>query len=121
MDLRFSKGVRKVISVETDSDGTRTVTTMYRKRKPKKRSNYSSVERVVRAAGASVRSLGEDYLARHDKSNRSKSDGWIRDLPYNVFRAGRKASGKLQLLPIPLPPMMNGDCGDEDIDDEDDE
>jgi len=37
MDLRFGKGVRKVISVETDSDGTRTVTTMYRKQKPKKR------------------------------------------------------------------------------------
>ena len=120
MDLRFSKGVRKVISVETDSEGTRTVTTMYRKRKPKKRSNYGSVERVVRAAGTSVRTLGDDYLTRHDKSNRSKADGWFRDLPYNVLRASRKASKKLQLLPIPLP-QMNADCDEDDIEDEDDE
>ena len=121
MDLRFNKGVRKVISVETDSDGTRTVTTMYRKRKPKKRSNYGSVERVVRAAGNSVRTLGDDYIARHDKSNRSKTDGWFRDLPYNVFRASRKASKRLQLLPLPLPPI-NADCDEvDDIEDEDDE
>nr|QEO74400.1 hypothetical protein [uncultured bacterium] len=121
MDLRFNKGVRKVISVETDSDGTRTVTTMYRKRKPKKRSNYGSIERVVRSAGTSARTLGEDYIARHDKSNRNKTDGWFRDLPYNIYRATRKATKKLQLMPLPLPYMGADVDDDDDIEDEDDE
>jgi len=118
MDLRFSKGVRKVISVETASDGTRTVTTMYRKRKPKKRSNFGAVEKIARSAGAGVKTLGEEYLTRHDKSNREKSDGWFRDLPYNVYRATRKATKKLQLMPIPFP---YADTDDDDDDDDGDE
>ena len=118
MDLRFGKGVRKVISVETDSDGTRTVTTMYRKKKPKKHSNFGAVEKIARSAGTGVRTLGDEYVARHDKSNREKTDGWFRDLPYNVYRATRKATKKLQLLPIPLPYADSDDDEEDDGDEE---
>jgi uncharacterized protein DUF6312 len=119
MDLRFSKGVRKVISVETESDGTQTVTTIYRRRRPKRKSSFTAVERVARAAGNGVRTIGEEYITRHDKSNREKRDGWFRDLPYNVYRATRKATRKLQLLPIPVPYTAVDD--DDMTDDEDDE
>jgi len=120
MDLRFAKGVRKVISVETNSDGTRTVTTLYRKAQPKKKGSLTPAEKVARAAASGIQTAGQEYVALHDKSNSQKSDGWLRDMPYNVYRATRKAATKLQLLPIPVPYAVMGDDGADD-DDGDDE
>ncbi len=33
--------------------------------------------------------VAQIYLARHERSNRRKRDGWLKDLPRNVFRAVR--------------------------------
>ena len=33
---------------------------------------------------------GNSYLARHNKSNRKRKDGWVRDYALNVLRASRK-------------------------------
>lgn len=120
MDLRFAKGIRKVISIDTESDGTRTVTTLYRKAKPKKKGSLTPAEKVARAAGSGIEAMGAEYVVQHDKSNRQKSDGWLRDMPYNVYRATRKAATKLQLLPLPVPYAVMGeeDADDDDGDDE---
>jgi len=40
---------------------------------------------------------GESYLARHNKSNETEKDGWIKDAPVNVVRAGLKGMKKVKI------------------------
>ena len=118
MDLRFGKGVRKVISITSTEKGKTVATTLYKKSSSKKTGTLSEAEKVARAAGASVSAFGEEYIAKHDESSRKKRDGWLRDMPYNVYRATRKASQKLQLLPIPVPYTVVDQDDEDDGDDE---
>ena len=105
MDARFGTGVKKVMVVETGDDGRRTVTTVYEKSRPKKNMTPSmkGVESVVTGASSGLRTFAEDYMERHQESNRRKSDGWVRDFPYNVYCAVNKAAEKLRIYPIPVP------------------
>jgi hypothetical protein len=36
-------------------------------------------------------------LARHKKSNEEKKDGWVKDAPVNVVRAGLKGMKKVKI------------------------
>lgn len=49
------------------------------------------VERVIRH-GAKAQAIGaRSYLLRHDRSNRKRRDGWLRDQGLNRMRAQKKA------------------------------
>ncbi|MBL8827463.1 MAG: hypothetical protein JNM18_10845 [Planctomycetaceae bacterium] len=118
MDLRLSKGVRKVVVVNRENNGKTVTTTVYKKTRAKKTSTLSEAEKVARAAGESAEQFNQEYLARHDESSRKKQDGWLRDMPYNLYRATRKASRKLKLLPIPVPYTVIDQGEEDDGDDE---
>lgn len=105
MDARFGKGVKKVIKIETDEDGRRSVTTVYQKSRPEKEMSpsFKGFEKVVRGATDGLRVFADTYKDHHQESNRRKSDGWMRDFAYNVYRSASKASDKLRLYPFPVP------------------
>ena len=75
------------------------------------------LEKAVRAGSRSLSAMGDTYRELHGKSNSKKADGWIRDLPYNVYKAFGKAAGKFQVLPILFPFAVL----DEDAEDDDDD
>lgn len=58
-------------------------------------------ERATRRIMKAQRSAADSYLSRHDKSNTKRRDGWIRDLPINVARAGEKVQRALKLPLLP--------------------
>jgi hypothetical protein len=47
------------------------------------------LERRVRRLAKRELEIAADYLSRHERSNRRKSNGWIRDLRRNVVRSIR--------------------------------
>ncbi len=49
------------------------------------------VERGIREMLEFERRVLDNYLDRHARSNRESRDGWIVDMPSNVYRAVRKA------------------------------
>jgi hypothetical protein len=106
MDLRMGKGVQEVIVIQRGRcDRTRAVR-LYQKGKKRKRKGtweLNQVGKVVRTLIASQRASADDYVRRHDASSREKEDGWIRDLPYNVYRAARRGARKLRAVsPLPV-------------------
>jgi len=38
-----------------------------------------------------------EYISRHDRSNRKKRDGWLRDYVFNLARANREGMKKLRI------------------------
>jgi hypothetical protein len=105
MDLRMKKSVREVIQIGRDENGKRWAATVYRKRGARKKKGtwgLNQIGKVLRKVAAGQRAAANVYLERHDESNRKKADGWIFDLPYNVYRATRRGLKKVTAA-TPLP------------------
>jgi hypothetical protein len=98
MDLRLSREVERVILLQHDDQGRRVATTVYRKNNKRKKGTgpLEPLGKVVRKIVAGQQDVARVYLARHDESNREKADGWVRDLPYNVYRTGRLGFRKIR-------------------------
>src|SRR5581483_1343561 len=91
-------GVRSVVKVQRESDGTviRTVIAEDEKRGRRK------VSRPLRRFDKRIRNLTKaenvatsEYLRRHDRSNRRKKNGALKDLGKNVRKAVREGADSL--------------------------
>jgi hypothetical protein len=74
--------------------GTEAIPTVIYERKRKKRKGsflFRRMDKMLRRSMEAQRIYAEDYLRRHEKSNRKRKDGWVRDGMYNNMRAGQKA------------------------------
>ncbi|WP_156295695.1 hypothetical protein [Methylobacterium aquaticum] len=47
------------------------------------------IERGIRKLAVREAEIATTYLARHDASNRRKTNGWVKDLPRNISRSMR--------------------------------
>jgi hypothetical protein len=104
MDLRLSRGVEEVIIVKRDEHNRRTTRTIFRKSKKQKKGTgpMETLSTAIHKVVTGQKVAAETYLQKHDESNRTKKDGWIRDLGYNVYRAtsrGLKKVGPIGGLP----------------------
>lgn len=93
-DIEVSTAVRKITAVKHAESAVPQVSTIYRK-KSKRRKLVSRVlkpyEEQIRRIAEAYRTLANDYLARHARSNSRRRDGWIYDQQENLYRAARKA------------------------------
>jgi hypothetical protein len=97
--LRVSDSVRRITVLRKDGTGKLAPVTVYRRTASTKKGTrlFKFVERATRhLADAQARSA-DTYRSRHQKSNRKKKDGWIRDFPLNAIRASRKGAKALKL------------------------
>jgi hypothetical protein len=81
-----------------DEQGRLRTRTIYRRHTKKKKGTppVSTVGRVVRKIVSGYETAAKVYLNRHDESNRNKSDGWVRELSYNTYRAARRGYRKIR-------------------------
>ena len=99
MDLRFNNSLKRVIVVEKDSSGEFTSRKIYDSddRSTKKgTAGLNQVEKVVQRLISSHQAFVDEYLDLHNKSNRKKKDGWVRDFPYNIVKANEEAIDALR-------------------------
>ncbi len=104
MDIaNVSKSVRRISVLQRDSDGNMVPVVVYRRSQSRKKGTrgFRLFERATRRLMEAQRSGADSYLSRHAKSNAKRQDGWVRDLPVNVMRAGEKLR---QALKLPLLP-----------------
>jgi hypothetical protein len=94
----MTRGVEEVIVLRRDEQGRLRTRTIYRRHTKKKKGTppVSTVGRVVRKIVSGYETAAKVYLNRHDESNRKKSDGWVRDLSYNTYRAARRGYRKIR-------------------------
>ncbi len=78
---------------------------VYRIRKKKRKNKRTTRllrpgERAVRRFAIAGEAAMSRYLREHRRSRRKKGDGYLRDLPDNVFKAVRRGNKKLKLRRI---------------------
>lgn len=100
MNLRLPESVRSVTVLRPDASGRMISTTLHEPETGKKRGTKKlrPVERAVVRATKGMRECADAYLERHDRSNEKKKNGWVRDLPYNLYKADRKGMKKLKIM-----------------------
>src|SRR5689334_8061294 len=99
IDLRLGPSIRRITILTTDGSGKTTPTVIYeapRKRKRQSR-RLKPVESAVRRAMEAVSIASGDYLHRHETANSKKRDGWLMEMPGNVFKAVKKGSKRAKL------------------------
>jgi len=98
-DVRFSPTIRKVTVLGRDAEGQVVPTVIYEQKKKKKRQSRTlePIEAFVRRAADGAARCAESYTERHRKSNKKRRDGWLRDLNFNVMRAGKAGAKRAKI------------------------
>ena len=81
---------KRIQKITVFSNGTRVVVHDRSKGKRKQSRTLKPMEKAQRRMAEAMQVGSEDYLRRHERSNRKKRDGWARDMSTNVYRASRK-------------------------------
>lgn len=84
--------------LHVDTNGNVTRDTLYEQRKRRRGSKrLRPFEKAVRRITTAQGTMADNYLMRHNRSNRKKKNGWIKDLDKNVYRSSRKGLRKLKI------------------------
>lgn len=84
--------IKSVIRVPADGP----VETLFRAKKQRRGSGWlKPVERRQRRFLEALVTLSDELRERHDRSNKKRRDGWLKDGPLNLFKAQAKAIKKL--------------------------
>ena len=76
---------------------------VFKKKSKKKYKRSRGTKQIEEAARRMVDSNGTiltTYLKRHKASNRKSRDGWVKDMPINVFKANQKAVHRIKPLKV---------------------
>ncbi len=104
MDIaNVDKSVRRISVLHRDSEGNLVPKVVYQRARTKKKGTrgFSMFEKATRRVMEAQRSGADSYLSRHAKSNAKRRDGWVRDFPINIMRAGEKVRDALKLPLMP--------------------
>jgi hypothetical protein len=101
LEFKLSKAVKRIVIPQQAATGGLSAGVYVLKNKKKKRKKRSKetrfLEKLVRHGARSQKKGLNTYLDRHDRSNRKKKNGWLRDLSNNVFRSSRKGRKSFKL------------------------
>jgi hypothetical protein len=98
-DLRLGPSIQRITILTTDASGQVNPTVIYESTAKKKKGSrrLKPVESGVRRAMESFSTAADDYLARHDESNTKERDGWLMEMPGNVYKAVKKGSKRMKM------------------------
>jgi hypothetical protein len=91
--LRLNRAVKRltILRKDTATGKFAPVSEFRQGRKRKKRSpGLRMIEKVVRRLSRAQATAAAVYSERHERSNRKKKDGWLKNLIPNVVKAQRK-------------------------------
>ncbi|NUQ76332.1 MAG: hypothetical protein HUU21_22570 [Polyangiaceae bacterium] len=93
----MSKFVERITDVELGAKGRGDASTIYKAKKKKRKVSgwLKPMEKRDRRIAEATVAFGNELLSRHERSNKKRRNGWLRDAPLNVLRAQRKAIKKL--------------------------
>jgi hypothetical protein len=82
----------RIVAVRTDG-----VETLFERKRKKRRvsKQLRPLEKMARRNLVAGNVYNEELLRRHNRSNRKRRNGWLRDMGTNVMRAQSKATRKL--------------------------
>ncbi len=103
-ELRLPKQIKRVTLLQASPPsavgGAPVLVYRAKKRRRKGSRELKGLEGLTRRNVEATHAFAKTYLERHGRSNRSKKDGWIRDLGRNLFKANRRAGKKLKIIKL---------------------
>lgn len=99
---KLPKSIKRITILKAESSDRggsldRVVVKAKRKKKKQSKGIVKVWERAARHAARANETSNSIYLSRHNRSNRKRRDGWLRDFSYNWQRAARKGNKKFKL------------------------
>jgi hypothetical protein len=92
--MSFRNRVERITQLHRNPDGTVRTTVLHVGKNRRDRVNrdrvYGPLEWTVRNVAKSTSDASEEYLRRHDRSNRQVRGGWFLDFPANLWFAYRR-------------------------------
>lgn len=90
--------VKSAVLIKREADGAVAISTVF-KAKGKRRGSrrLRPLEKVVRRIGEAASTASDVYLSRHERSNRRKKNGWVKDIGKNIRKARRRGVKKLKI------------------------
>ncbi len=90
--------IKSAVMVEMGADGSATRTTLYEQRRKRRGSKrMRPFEKALRRMAEAQSTAANSYLDRHERSNRKKKNGWVKDLSKNISKSSRKGLKKLKM------------------------
>lgn len=101
---QLPKSIKRITIIRADATGATQAQTIYEpgKKRKKQSAGLKFFEKLTRHNLRGQQAYADTLLARHERSNEKKRDGWLRDLGDNTYKANRKAQKKLKLRRIVL-------------------
>lgn len=100
--VKFSKSVERVTILNVDAATNQLRPTVVYKKKSGKKGRGSKflkpLEKMVQYDAEARKAALESYLEGHERSKAKKSNGWLRDMGNNVFKAAKTWRKKLMDL-----------------------
>ncbi len=90
--------LKSAVVVQPAADGAMTSTVIFKRKRSRRVSKrWRPLERHLRRMSRAQAVSAQDYLRRHERSNRKKKNGAVRDLGKNMWRAQSKGRKKLKI------------------------
>ena len=90
--------LRSAVICRTDENGFTTTTVVYeKKRKRRISSRWRTLDKAIRKISRAQQTASSEFLNRHERSNRKKKNGGMRDLVKNFSKSQRKGRKKLKI------------------------
>lgn len=100
--LRISGSVRRITLLRTEASGAVVPIPLFKRPTAKKGTRaIRGIEGAARHIPKSQLKVAQSYLSRHERSNRKKKDGWLRDFNANVLKASQKGVRSLPCIVDP--------------------
>jgi hypothetical protein len=95
--IRPSKAINRIILLQPGSSGSLVRTVLYESPNEHKKQTriLRPLERVVRRVSRAQLDYWGTLVSRHNRSNRKKRDGWIRDSVTNLAKASQKRAKQI--------------------------
>lgn len=90
--------IKSAVMVEMSEGGSATRTVLYEQRRKRRGSKrLRPLEKAMRRIARAQSTVANEYLDRHERSNRKKKNGWAKDLTKNISKSSRKGLKKLKM------------------------
>lgn len=98
-DLRLGRDIRRITILKRDASGVVVPTIIYKglARRKKGSRKLRPIESGMRRSMDAIATAADDYLGRHEESNAKERDGWLMELPGNVYRSVKKGSKRMKM------------------------
>ncbi len=90
--------VRKILVLQEDGSPHTLYERKARKKRKKGTAGLRELEKVLRRSNKANMAVMNNYMKRHNRSNRKRRDGWLRDIVINSYRANVKGMKELSKI-----------------------